>query len=135
MPLGGNIAPSKCCCNAPHWQQYYATSYVAYHGHAAQAVPQCPARPSGVSGTFYLTLNLSISASLLISWVRLGLKFGLRCCCYRGVQWHQYCTPNHIGQAAPAVPRRTAQPRVSSGAFYFQILLVYFTSVITICFN
>ncbi len=81
MPLGENVAPGKFCCNEPHRQQYYATSYMAYHGHAGQAVPKCPARPNGVSGTFYLTLNFSSSASLLTSWVRLELDVGLGCCC------------------------------------------------------
>ncbi len=60
----GNVGPGRCAYTETHWQQYYAAYCVACHGHDAPAVPQRPVQPSDISGTFYLTLNFSISAPL-----------------------------------------------------------------------
>ncbi len=65
MCLGENVSPGNCYCSGTHWQQYYDASYMAYHGLAALAVPRRPAQPTGISGTFYSTLTLSCSSSLL----------------------------------------------------------------------
>ncbi len=69
MCLGGNVGPGCCSYTETHLHQYYATYCTAFHGHATPALPQCPTQPTGISGTFYSTLTLSCSSSLLTFWL------------------------------------------------------------------
>ncbi len=51
---GGNFGPTYSEIN---WQQYYAATFIAYHGHAAPAVPQHLAQLRETSGAFYFNFK------------------------------------------------------------------------------